>query len=148
MSGVRPIGIGETWRHAIAKALLLATGNEVTMNCKTDNLCGGLDGGIDGAIHAARAMWGAHHTEEDWVFLLIDARNAFNELDRMMMLWNVQHGWPSGDHFMFNSYKHWASLVIRKNDGTGDFLFSRQGITQEDPFAMFGYTLGLLSLAL
>jgi hypothetical protein len=111
-------------------------------------MCGGLDGGIDGVIHAAHAMWDMHHIEEYWVFLPIDARNTFNELDRMTMLLNVQHGWPSGARFMFNSYNHWASLVIRKNDSTGELLFRRQGLTRGDSLSMFGYALGLVLLTL
>jgi hypothetical protein len=60
MPGVIPIGIGETWRRAIAKAVLLIAGREVAILCKTDNLCGGLQGGIDGMIHAAQPMWDTH----------------------------------------------------------------------------------------
>jgi hypothetical protein len=101
MPGVRPIGIGETWRRAIAKAVLLIAGREVTMACKTDNLCGGLHGRIDGVIHAVQSMWDTHRMEEDWGFLLIDAKNAFNEQRRAMLLWNVRHEWPSGARFFF-----------------------------------------------
>ena len=39
----------------------------------------GLETGIEGGTHAVWHMWQQHAQEEDWVFLLIDARNAFNE---------------------------------------------------------------------
>ena len=42
-------------------------------------LAGVLEVGIEVAIHAMRILWEEHKTEEDWVFLLIDVRNAFNE---------------------------------------------------------------------
>jgi hypothetical protein len=71
MPGVRTIGIGEMWRWTISKAILVVAGNGVTMTCKTDNPCGGLQGGIDGAIHASQAMWDSHHMEENWGVLLI-----------------------------------------------------------------------------
>jgi hypothetical protein len=146
MQGKRPIGIGETWRLAIAKAVLLVTAEEVTMCCKPYNLCGGLSGGIDGAIHASQSMWDQHHMEEDWGFLLVDAVNAFNELDWTDMLWEVRHGWPSGARFVFNSYKHFTILVIRNKNGTGEFILSRQGMTQGDPLEMDGYALVILTL--
>jgi hypothetical protein len=84
---------------------------------KTDNLCRGLQCGIDGALHASQAIWDLHHMEEDWGFLLVDARNAFNEQYQMVMLWNVCHEWQTGA--MFNSYKQWFTLVIRNNYGSG-----------------------------
>jgi hypothetical protein len=49
---------------------------------------------------------------------------------------------------MFNSYKHWSTLVIRKNNGSGEFFLIRQGFTQGDPLTMLGYALGVLPLAL
>ena len=78
---------------------------------------GGVDAGIEGAIHAMRVLWEEHQTEEDWVFLLIDARNAFNEETRTAMLWAVRNECPSGAQFMFNCYRHWATLVVRDTGG-------------------------------
>ena len=33
---------------------------------------------------------------------LVDARNGFNELSRLAMLWTVRHRWPAGARFAFN----------------------------------------------
>ena len=55
-----------------------------------------MEAGIEGAIHAIYVLWEEHHTEEDWGFLLIDARNAFNEENWTAMLWAVRNEWPSG----------------------------------------------------
>ena len=35
---------------------------------------------------------------------LVDARNGFNELRRLEMLWTVRHRWPAGARFTFNLY--------------------------------------------
>ena len=43
--------------------------------------------------------------EEEWGFLRIDARNAFNEINRTVMLWVIRHEWPSGVRFYFNCYQ-------------------------------------------
>ena len=57
---------------------------------------------IEGGIHAMRLLWEQHSQEEDWGFLLIDARNDFNQENRTEILLSVQHEWTSGAHFTFN----------------------------------------------
>jgi hypothetical protein len=37
-------------------------------------------------------------------------------------------------------------LVIRNNNGTGAFLYSKEGVTQGDPLSMFAYGIGILPL--
>ena len=37
---------------------------------------------------------------------LVDARNGFNELSRLAMLWTGRHRWTAGERFAFNCYKH------------------------------------------
>jgi hypothetical protein len=67
-------------------------------------------------------MWDAH-------FLLVDAKNAFNEGNQMAMCWTIHHQWPSGTWFTFNCYQHWLILVVRAANGTSLFLFSKEGMT-------------------
>ena len=38
--------------------------------------------------------------------MLVDARNGFNELSHLEILWTVQHRWPAGARFAFNCYRH------------------------------------------
>ena len=47
------------------------------------------------------------HDAESIGMTLVDARNGFNELSRLAMLWTVRHRWPAGARFAFNCYKHW-----------------------------------------
>ena len=89
--GIRPVGIGETWRRLLDKCLLRVSGQEAKAVCGTEQLAGGVEAGIERVIHDARLQWAQHSQEEDWGFILIDARNAFNEENRTAMLWAVQH---------------------------------------------------------
>jgi hypothetical protein len=144
--GVRPIGIGETWRRLAAKATLLSSGREAKELCGIDQLCAGLEAGIEGGIHAIDELWRQHEEEEEWGFLLVDASNAFNELNRTSMLWTIRHEWPSGARFAFNCYRHWGTLVIRGKGGSMSLLHSKEGVTQGDPLSMFAYGIGILPL--
>ena len=110
------------------------TGQEAKATFGTEKLAGGVESEIEGAIHSMRLMWEQHSKEEDWGFLLIDARNSFNEENRTAMLWAVRHEWPGGAQFTFNCYRHWATLVVRDTaDGSGHFLHSKEGVTQGGP---------------
>ena len=54
--GVRPVGVGETWRRIFANIVLKVMGTEATMVCQDDQLCAGLKAGIYGAIYAVQAL--------------------------------------------------------------------------------------------
>jgi hypothetical protein len=91
-------------------------------------------------------MWKVHQSEEEWGFLLIDVHNAFNEGNQMTMLWVIQHEWPAGARFMFNNYKHWATLMIQSNHGSGILIYSKEGTTQGCLLAMVSYGIMMLPL--
>ena len=113
MPGIRPIGIGELWRRLFCKICMAVCANEATDACGNLNLCGGLGAGIEGGVHVAKQIWKQHKDEEEYGFTLVDARNAFNKLNRTAMLWTARHLWPSGSRFAFNIYRHFGTLCIR-----------------------------------
>ena len=76
------------------------------MTFQDDQLCAILKAGIDGAVHGVQDSWDENSTTEDWGFLLVDAKNAFNDINRVEMLWKVRHVWPSGSRSFFNCYCH------------------------------------------
>ena len=79
---------------------------------------------------------------------LFDARNAFNELNRYLMLWNVAHLWNRGSRFAFNRYRHWGLCLVRDRPGKPAIVIhSKEGVTQGDCFAMSLYGTALLPLA-
>ena len=50
--GVRPVGIGETLRRALAKIVMRAAGDQAKTACGNLQLCAGLEAGIEGATHS------------------------------------------------------------------------------------------------
>ena len=121
-------------------------GPEATVACKNDQLCDRLKTISGGVIHGVQALWYKKLSTEEGVFLLVDAKNAFNEINRVGMLWMVQHLWLPRALFVFNCYRHWSSLFLRNRNGTASILHSREGMTQGDPLAMIAYMIGILPL--
>ena len=91
--GVRPIGIGETLRRIIGKAICLVTGPDIEDVCGADQLCAGVQAGIKRAVYAINDLFQEHYDDE-WEVLMMDASNAFNNINRMAVLWNAQLLWP------------------------------------------------------
>ena len=77
---------------------------------------------------------------------LIDARNGFNELSRLAMMWTVRHRWPAGARFVFNCYKHWAQRLLRQPEEFPVTILNREGVTEGDPLSMVLYGITLAPL--
>ena len=78
-SGVHPIGIGDTARCIIAKAILFATKHDLHEAAGTMQLCADQLAGIEAGMHAIKSM--LQKDEVDTV-LLVDASNAFNTVNQ------------------------------------------------------------------
>ena len=76
--GVRPIGVGESVRRLLCKAVIQVIGPDVMEVAESFQLCAGQDGGCEAAVHAVRRLFESSDCE---AVLLIDASNAFNSLN-------------------------------------------------------------------
>ena len=101
-------------------------------------LCLGQKCGIEHAIHSLRDSF---DDPENEAILLIDAKNAFNVLNRRTTLENVKALCPSLHVALQNSYSHPSHLYIGKST-----ILSQEGTTQGDPLAMAMYGIGILPL--
>ena len=88
--GARPIGIGESLRRIVGKAVCSATHYDLTVLSGTDQLCCAVRSGIEGAVHAIIGMFEDHcDFASGWRVLLVDASNAFKSLNCSALFWNV-----------------------------------------------------------
>ena len=55
-----------------------------------------------------------NHDAEPGGTTLVDARNGFNKMSCLVMLWTVRHRWSEEARFAFNCYRHWAQLLLRQ----------------------------------
>ena len=126
--------------------MLKVTVPDATHSCKDGQLCAVLKVVIDVEVHWVRSIWGSNSTKENEDILLIDAKNSFNEMNHIRMLWMVCHIWPSRASFVFNCYSHWPYFPLKNGDGATNILHSKEGVTLEDLLDMVDYGIVVLLL--
>ncbi len=136
--GVRPIGICETVRRIVGKAIMAITGRYVKSAAGPLQLCAGHQAGCEAAVHAIRQLF--HHDDTDGI-LLVDATNAFNSLNRAAALRNIMRLCPIVAPVIINTYRCQTELFAM-----GKVVLSREGTTQGDPLAMTMYALAMVPL--
>ena len=135
---MRPIGVGETCRWIIGKAVLSVLGHVVRETIGSDQLCAGQKGGCEATVHALKNSFESESSE---AILLVDSKNAFNSLNRRTALLNILQLCPSIARFLINTYRSEVNLYIG-----GSVLKSLEGTTQGDPLGMIMYALASLPL--
>ena len=133
-NSVRPVGIGETLRRIISKAVVSLLKPDILCASGCLQTCAGLEGGIEAAVHSMRQIFDDDKCE---AVILIDAENAFNRLNRKAALMNIKQICPNLYQFLDNSYSNPAKLFLED----GSHILSEEGVTQGDPAAMAKYAL-------
>ena len=136
--GLRPIGIGETVRRIIGKAIAITITEDIQKAAGPLQVCAGHISGCEAAVHAMCQVYDSQQTE---AVLLVDASNSFNSLNREAALCNVQQLCPSLSKIIINTYREDSQLFI-----DGSTLYSQEGTTQGDPLAMAMYAVALTPL--
>lgn len=136
--GVRPVGIGEVSRRIISKAILVVIREDIREVVQSRQLCVGQRSGCEAAVHALNQLYNEGATEG---VITVDARNAFNTLNRKAALTNALHLCPSLATVLINTYRSDPPLFIE-----GETIISKEGTTQGDPLAMAMYAIGTLPL--
>ncbi len=136
--GVRPIGICETVRRIISKAILSTAKSDILNAAGPLQLCAGQLSGVESATHAMQTLLDDSNTE---AILLVDASNAFNNLNRQVALTNISVNCPAILPVLANTYRQPSFLFVG-----GEVLISKEGTTQGDSLAMPIYVLATVSL--
>ena len=102
-------------------------------------VCAGHKNGSEAAIYAMRSIFDADETD---VFLLIDAPNVFNALNRAAALHNIRVLCPTLATYVINTYRQPARLFITG----GEELISAEGTSQSDPPSMSLHAVSLQPL--
>ena len=89
---MRPIGVGEVLRRIAGKVEMKVLKEDVRNSAGGLQLCSGHEAGAEAAVHAMHDVFKSNETE---AVLLVDADNAFNSINRKILLHNIQYICPS-----------------------------------------------------
>ena len=99
---MRPIGIGEILRRLVGKVVVSNIREDIIKAAGPLQTCAGLKAGIEATVHAMRTIYEDNGTEG---ILLVDAENAFNQLNRRAALHNIKQLCPNFYRYLSNTYQ-------------------------------------------
>ena len=94
--------------------------------------------GAEAVVHTMRELFKNDDTE---AVLLVDASNAFNNMNRMVALHNIHRLCPSIATILINTYRIPTELFVG-----GTSILSQEGTTQSDPLSMPIYAMAMIPL--
>ena len=102
-------------------------------------MCSGQEAGCEAAIHSMRELF---EDQESEAVLLVDAANAFNNINRKALIRNIEVLCPIFGRYVKNCYQVPVRLFVIG----GKEILSREGTTQGDPAGMAIYAIGITPL--
>ena len=122
-------------RRIVGKTIVWCLTSEIQKAAGPLQVASGLKGGAEAAIHSMKLKFEDISSD---AILLVDAENAFNRLNRLAALHNIQYICPPFATVLINTYRTPARLILV---GGGE-IESAEGTTQGDTLAMGFYGLG------
>ena len=102
-------GNREVLRCIIGKSVVTVPKRDITQAAGVSQVCAGHLSGGEAAIHALRRVFASVGTD---AMSLVDADNAFNHLNRMVALHNIQYICPPLATILTNIYQAPSRLFV------------------------------------
>lgn len=125
--GLRPIAAGLTLRRLVGKIACKVVGESVGEYLRPVQIGVNTRGGCEAAVHATRA-YVQKHKNTNHVLLKIDAKNAFNSIERDSMLTAIKDQIPFLYNYLWQAYSSPTLLFFGEKT-----LLSQVGAQQGDP---------------
>ena len=141
-NSLRPIAVGETFRRLVAKCLAFKLSPQASPFLEPHQLGVKTQGGCEAIIHSAQAILSdtSLHSNDKWL-LQVDFRNAFNTMDRGVVLSEVRQNLPGLSAFAEWCYRDHS--ILQFGDMT---IASASGPQQGDPLGCILFAIGHLPL--
>ena len=134
--GIRPIAVGSTLRRLVTKVGFKPVSQQLGLLFRPNQLGYGTKGGSEAAAHAARHYLTSNRQNK--VFLKLDIKNAFNCINRDIILEKVKEKIPNLYNLLWQAYSKPSHLFYRDH-----ILSSETGIQQGDPCGPALFSLGI-----
>lgn len=125
--GIRPIVVGSVWRRLVSKVSAIMIGHSLDGYLNDLQFGVGVSGGGE-AIHVVNRLIKDRGNDVGLSMLLVDFKNAFNLVDREVMLHEVHLHCPTISRWVEFCYSSPARLYYGEHT-----LWSHQGVQQGDP---------------
>ncbi|XP_037975355.2 uncharacterized protein LOC119694031 [Plutella xylostella] len=135
--GIRPIAVGSALRRLVAKLGCNAVRGVMSAQLQPRQLGFGVPLGCEAAIHATRAFAFDRDGSETVIFK-VDLENAFNMVERDVILRKVKEQVPSLYPFLHQCYSMPSNLFYRSS-----LLESQVGVQQGDPLGPLLFSLAI-----
>ncbi|GJR46042.1 putative reverse transcriptase domain-containing protein [Tanacetum coccineum] len=136
--GIRPIAVGTIWRRLVSKVCATTIGHSLDTYLNDLQFGVGVSGGGEAILHAVNRLIEDRNDDIGLSMLLVDFQNAFNLVDREIMLQEVRIRCPAISHWVEFCYSNPARLYYGEHT-----LWSHQGVQQGDPLGPLLFALVL-----
>ncbi|KAL8121383.1 hypothetical protein AgCh_018206 [Apium graveolens] len=140
--GILPIAIGTVWRRLVSKAASSSIGSSMASYLRDFQFGVGIPGGCEVVVHSVNMLLEARGDEVGLSMLLVDFKNAFNLIERSILLQEARVRCPSISPWVEFCYSRPAQLYYG-----GSVLWSCQEVQQGDPLGPLLFVLALHPLA-
>ena len=142
-NGIRPIAVGGIWRRLVSKVAMRKIGKEMSAYLGDFQYGVGVPNGAEAILHSANRFLNAFRDDGSLAMLTVDFSNAFNMVDRTILLREVSIRCPSIYQWVQFLYAQPARLYV------GDTCIGAYtGVQQGDPLGPLLFALVLHPLVL
>lgn len=144
-AGIRPIACGDVMRRLVAKVFVFNANERIKTHFAPFQLGIGSARGLETIVHSWRELSARFAKDAARVGLKIDFQNAFNQIDRTVMLAELLLVFPEMARFGWFCYGAPAELVVRSS---GDLIPNSMGAQQGCPLGPLLFCLVMQPLIL